>query len=134
MALIFEPTNETLGTYPKLGIYTDYYGMNYWQDSLGFVAVLGASATFLIGLIFSIIFDIKPQKRIKHKLLKDFRNIDRYGLDKEDEDLEEELVRKEHEDLAKYAPRKGKAPIHPDEELKNELDDDLVKPKDKTTA
>ncbi len=87
--MVFDPTNETLGNIPKLGIYTDYYGINYWQDSLGFVAVLGATATYIIGLIFSIIFDIKPQKRIRHKLIRDFRNIDRYGLNKRDEEVEE---------------------------------------------
>lgn len=80
LTVMFDPTNDTIDAIPKLGIYTDFYGMNYWQESLGFIAVVGASVTFFIGMIMSIIFDIRPQKRIKHKLLVDFRNIDRYGL------------------------------------------------------
>ena len=86
--MIFDPTNSSQRTHTKLGIYTDYYGMNHWQDSMGFIAVLGASVTFLVGLLVSIIFDIRPMKRLKHKLLKDFRNIDKYGLNNiNDEDI-----------------------------------------------
>jgi hypothetical protein len=71
---------------------------------------------------------------MRHKLLRDFRNIDRYGLGKDDEDLIEAEVLKEIEET-----RKGKTPIHPDEEIKEEFLgegelDDLEKKKDKTKA
>ena len=47
-----------LGMYPKMGIYTDFYGMNYWQDSFGFIVILGAVGVYALGLLLSIIFDI----------------------------------------------------------------------------
>ena len=138
VALLFEPTNETLGNIPKLGIYTDYYGINYWQDSLGFFAVLGALVTYITGMIFSVIADIKPMKRMKHKLIRDFRSIDRYGLNRRDEEVEEELFKQEAEEIEKHNRKRHKAPIFPDEEIKEDAVDfndiDNTKQKDKTTA
>lgn len=45
---------------PKLGIYTDFYGMLYWNKSMGFVAVIGSMSLYLIGLLIVIIFDVQP--------------------------------------------------------------------------
>lgn len=77
---MFDETDSWLGNEVELGVYTDFYAMNYWQESFGFIAVIGAGSIYFIGLILSIIFDIKPQKMMKHKIFRDFRNIDRYGL------------------------------------------------------
>ena len=98
----------------NLGLYTDYYALNYWQESFGFRAVLAASAVYLIGIFFSVIFDIKPRRNIIFKLKRDFRNIDRYGL-KPDDDLKDEQNLKDlieyqgpEEEFKKDAPTKGK--------------------------
>lgn len=67
-----------LGMYPKMGIYTDFYGMNYWQDSFGFIVILGAVGVYALGLLLSIIFDIQPQKKLKFRFMRDFRSIDNH--------------------------------------------------------
>lgn len=114
---MFDPTNDALVGNPKLGIYTDFYGMNYWQSSFGFIAVIGASVVFFIGLVLSIIFDIRPQKRIKHKLLVDFRNIDRYGLKDDNDEAHDEITLKTKPGV--HGKHGGKTGIHPGEELKD---------------
>jgi hypothetical protein len=43
---------------PKLGIYTDFYGMLYWSQSMGFIAVLGAFSLYFLGLLLAIVFDV----------------------------------------------------------------------------
>jgi hypothetical protein len=43
---------------PKLGIYTDFYGMLFWNQSMGFIAVIGVMTLYLIGLFIVIIFDV----------------------------------------------------------------------------
>jgi len=59
-ALMFDETMDNLPGNTKLGMYTDFYGMDFWKESFGFIAVVGATVTFFLGLILSIIFDIKP--------------------------------------------------------------------------
>ncbi|CDW83340.1 proprotein convertase subtilisin kexin type partial [Stylonychia lemnae] len=128
-ALMFDETLDSLGNHPKLGIYTDFYGMDFWQESLGFIAVIGASVTFFLGLVISIIFDIKPQKQVKYRLMRDFRNIDRYGLKNDnDEQNDEANLNKDQSG----ASMKGKTSIFPNEEMKDNRmfegmdDDDFV--------
>lgn len=105
---------------------------------MGFFAVLGALVTYITGLILSVIADIKPMKRIRHKIIRDFRNIDRYGLNRRDEEVEEELFKQEAEEMEKHNRKRHKAPIFPDEEIKEDAvnfdDIDSMKKKDKTTA
>lgn len=57
--------------------------MEHWQNSFGFRSIIAAGIIYFLGLFFSIVFDIKSKKNIKTKLLRDFRNIDRYGLKEE---------------------------------------------------
>jgi hypothetical protein len=54
---------------------------------MGFIAVLGSMALYFTGLLFAIIFDIQPQKRLKYKLYRDFRSMDKYLF--KDEDLDD---------------------------------------------
>ncbi len=70
-----------IGTNPKLGIYTDFYGMNYWRESFGFIAILGAISIYAFGILLSLIFDVQPQKRLVYKLLLNFRSFDTYLFD-----------------------------------------------------
>ena len=91
VALMYDFTNESFENYTLTGIYYDFIGMNYWQDSFGFPVIMGAWAAYFIGLILAILCDIRPQYRLRHKLLRDFGNIDRYGLrPKVQEDLKDE--------------------------------------------
>jgi len=53
---------------------------------MGFFAVVGALTMYSIGIVTAIIWDISPTKKLKQKLMKDFRNIDRYGLNMEEDD------------------------------------------------
>lgn len=50
------------------------------RESLGFRIVIFASILYIIGLIVSVAVDIKPRREIMLRLMKDLRNIDRYGL------------------------------------------------------
>ena len=51
---------KELGTMPKLGIYTDFYGMLYWNQSMGFIAVVAAMILYLVGLLVVVVFDVQP--------------------------------------------------------------------------
>jgi len=53
-----DESNADGGASPKIGIYTDFYGMNYWRESFGFLVILGAFCGYIVGLALSIIFDI----------------------------------------------------------------------------
>jgi len=50
------------------------------RESLGFRIAIIAIIFYIIGFAFSIAMDIKPRKEILLRLMKDLRNIDRYGL------------------------------------------------------
>lgn len=49
-----------MSNHPKLGIYTDFYGMLYWNESLGYRAVIAAVLIYFFGLSMSLVFDVQP--------------------------------------------------------------------------
>ena len=51
---------------------------------MGFIAVLGVMSLYLVGLLIVIIFDVQPQKRVKYRLIRDFRSMDKYLYDPEE--------------------------------------------------
>jgi hypothetical protein len=59
----------------KIGVYTDFYGLDYWKQSMGFYAVVGVFGIYSLGLVLSLVFDVQPHKRVKFRLLRDFTNI-----------------------------------------------------------
>ena len=59
--------------------------MLYWRESFGFIAVLGAVTLYFVGLAFSLVLDLQPQKRLRFKLMRDFRSFEAY-LFKDDKD------------------------------------------------
>ena len=61
--------------------------MKYWSSTLGFIAVIGAVCIYIIGAILAVISDIRALKKLKSRIMKDFRNIDRYGLKPEESDM-----------------------------------------------
>jgi hypothetical protein len=83
---------------PKLGIYTDFYGMLFWNQSMGFIAVIGAMSLYLVGLLVVIIFDVQPQKRLKYKLTRDFRSMDKYLYDPDELTVSSSNTLVTHED------------------------------------
>ena len=52
--------------------------MLYWRESFGFIAVIGAVTLYIVGLAFSLVFDLQPQKRLRYKLMRDFRSFEAY--------------------------------------------------------
>lgn len=64
----------------KQGFYSDSFALVSWTDSMGYQVALGASLAYILGMVICIVVDIKPRKRILFRLMKDLRNIDRYGL------------------------------------------------------
>ncbi len=93
VALIYDIPSEQLVIEPKrvevLGFYQDSLFLDNWQESFGFRAVIGAVIVYVLGMFISIVVDINPRKIILHRLMKDLRNIDRYGkVAKQKEDLE----------------------------------------------
>ena len=81
---MYEPFVEHIGHNPVLGVYTDYYGLNYWPTSFGFRSALAAILLYIVGLIVFILYDIKPKKKMEKRIISDFRNIDRFGLSLDD--------------------------------------------------
>lgn len=63
-ALMYEPVQEHMGRNPVLGVYTDYYGLDYWPTSFGFRAVLAGILFYLLVLVAFLMYDIKPRKRM----------------------------------------------------------------------
>lgn len=74
--------------------------MNYWQDSFGFIAVVGACVVYILGLFIVIILDIGPQRKVKHKLMMDFRNIDRFGLRDDNDEHKDEISLKSNKTVS----------------------------------
>lgn len=62
-----------------LPFFSDKFVLESWQQSLGFRIVIAGAIVYTVGLIFSIILDIKPRKDLLQRLMKDMRNVDRYG-------------------------------------------------------
>lgn len=65
---------------PLLPFYSDRFQLADMRESLGFRISIIATIIYIIGFAFSIAVDIKPRKEILLRLMKDLRNIDRYGL------------------------------------------------------
>lgn len=63
----------------RQGFYSDSFTLGSWTESMGYQAALGASVAYIIGMIVCILLDIKPRKQILFRLMRDLRNIDRYG-------------------------------------------------------
>jgi len=86
--------------------------MSEWTDGMGFIVCIGAWAAYLVGLFIAIVCDIRPKNRLKHKLFKDFRNIDRFGLRPYPEENEnfDEIMPSIEDKIEKGKNNKGKYP------------------------
>lgn len=73
----------------------------------------------MIGLFLAIVADIRPKNRLKHKLFKDFRNIDRYGLRNEEKEEQIDIVKPKHTKAGKGKTKTG--PLGKGEELKEDI-------------
>lgn len=60
----------------NLGIYQDFYALNYWKDSFGFLALCGSTSLYLIGLFFSLVADYHVLRRIKRKLILEYEKLE----------------------------------------------------------
>lgn len=69
-----------------VGVYQDSFTLDSWTEGFGFRAVIGAVLIYVVGIFVSIVLDIKPRKRLLLKLMKDLRNIDKFGQKLEEEE------------------------------------------------
>ena len=90
IGLFYDPPEiiEPLVT-SSLPFFADRYVNIEWTSSMGFRISLVAGVIYILGLGISIVIDINPRKRILIRLLKDLRDIDRYGYKQEESDSEE---------------------------------------------
>jgi hypothetical protein len=83
VALLFNPAPpvyvEPLSQ-PILPFYSDRFQLDDWRESLGFKISVFSAILYLVGFGFSFVLDINPRKNLLLRLMKDLRNIDRYGL------------------------------------------------------
>ena len=98
---------------PKLGIYTDFYGMLFWSQSMGFIAVIGVMSLYLVGLLVVVIFDVQPQKRLKYRLIRDFRSMDKYLYDPDELTVSSSNTLVTHEDNSQMLNNSALVPLKP---------------------
>jgi hypothetical protein len=63
-----------------LPFYTDRFQLADWRESLGFKISVFSIIIYILGFGLSVAMDIRPRKALLLRLMKDIRNIDRYGL------------------------------------------------------
>ena len=80
----------------NLGIYQDFYALNYWRDSFGFFALCGSTSLYLVGLLFALIADYHALRRIKRKLILEYEKLEIAKKSQIDFDISQDFS---HDDL-----------------------------------
>ena len=93
LSLIYDapPVLDPLDTL-ALPFYGDRFLVSHWAESLGFRVAIAAGLVYGVGLFIAIIVDIKPRKSLILRLMKDLRDIDRFGLTQHQAGSEEDSM------------------------------------------
>ena len=112
-----------------LPFYGDRFQVSHWAESLGFRVAIAAGLVYGVGLFLSIIVDIKPRKSLILRLMKDLRDIDRFGLHQQQAANEEDSMMEDMDSMphslkgGKPTPKKPKGLMDPVSESKMTLID-----------
>ena len=83
-AIVYQQTVPSDGEGIKVGLYSDFFAMNYWMNSFGLIAVLAAVTTYLLGIIIMIFWDRNRIQPIIDRLRKRMRNLEQKGFEQLD--------------------------------------------------
>lgn len=122
LPLVLEPLDIL-----ALPFYGDRFQGSHWAESLGFRVAIAVGLVYGVGLFIAIIVDIKPRKSLILRLMKDLRDIDRFGLHAaahEEDSMLEDMASEPHAKKdAKAVARKPKGLQDPVSETKMTLID-----------
>lgn len=106
LSLIYDtpPVLDPLDTL-ALPFYGDRFQVNHWAESLGFRVAIAAGIVYAVGLLIAIVVDIKPRKSLILRLMKDLRDIDRFGLAQHQAVSEEDSMLEDTPQSEKPKPR-----------------------------
>jgi hypothetical protein len=75
----------------NLGIYQDFYALNYWNESFGFFSLCGSTSLNVIGLFFALIADYHALRRIKRKLILEYEKLEMTKTPSKSLDISQDL-------------------------------------------
>lgn len=64
----------------QIGLYSDFFAMQYWRDSFGYIAVIAAVCVYVVGQVVMFFADRKPTLKVLANLREKVRGLELRGF------------------------------------------------------
>lgn len=79
-AVAYEQTNPMQGVGVQIGLYSDFFAMQYWRESFGYFATMAGIGFFIMGHIVCYIMDRRTQAKVYEELREKVRAYELRGF------------------------------------------------------
>jgi hypothetical protein len=84
---VYEPNSVSKRVSPQVGLYLNYYAMNYWNVSFGYYLLWPVLISYMVSILVAIIFDCFTISNMRKKIQKRILLVGRLNEEEKEKDL-----------------------------------------------